>query len=92
MSDILLTPGGDLRFANGDIVVGDSVAQKIYIRLKWFEGEWRWNREEGLPYFERLFRKNPETDLTEALVRAKIFPPVRFNWIKQRTDKKNDNR
>ena len=83
MSDILLTPGGDLRFANGDIVVGDSVAQKIYIRLKWFEGEWRWNREEGLPYFERLFRKNPETDLTEALVRAKIFEVTEVTAVRE---------
>lgn len=72
--DILLDKSGDLRVSLlGDIVPGDSVAQKISIRLKWLEGEWRWNREEGLPYMERLFRKNPDTDLMEAAVRAKIF-------------------
>ena len=72
--DILLDKSGDLYVSQrGDIVPGDSVAQKIAIRLKWFEGEWRWNREEGLPYTERLFRKNPDTDLMEAAVRAKIF-------------------
>lgn len=72
--DILLDKSGDLYVSPlGDIVPGDSVAQKIVIRLKWFEGEWRWNREEGLPYTERLFRKNPDTDLMEAAVRAKIF-------------------
>lgn len=72
--DILLDKNGDLRVSpQGDIALGDSVAQKISIRLKWFEGEWRWNPEEGLPYQERLFRKNPETDLMEAAVRAKIF-------------------
>ena len=74
MADIMLAPGGDLYVSpDGDIVIWESVAQKISIRLKWFEGEWRWNREEGLPYFERLFRKNPDTDLMESLIRAKIF-------------------
>ena len=72
--DILLDKNGDLLVnAKGDIALGDSVAQKISIRLKWFEGEWRWNKAEGLPYQERLFRKNPDTDLMEAAVRAKIF-------------------
>ena len=83
MTDILLNPDGDLLFSNGDIVVGDSVSQKIYIRLKWFEGEWRWNREEGLPYFERLFRKNPDTDLMEALVRAKIFEVTEVTAVRE---------
>ena len=83
MTDILLNPDGDLLFSNGDMVVGDSVSQKIYLRLKWFEGEWRWNREEGLPYFERLFRKNPDTDLMEALVRAKIFEVTEVTAVRE---------
>ena len=83
MTDILLNPDGDLLFSNGDIVVGDSVSQKIRVRLKWFEGEWRWNREEGLPYFERLFRKNPDTDLMEALVRAKIFEVTEVTAVRE---------
>ena len=49
--DILLDPSGDLFVGkNGDIALGESVAQKIKIRLKWFAAEWRWNRDEGLPY------------------------------------------
>ena len=83
MTDILLNSDGDLLFSNGDIVVGDSVSQKIRVRLKWFEGEWRWNREEGLPYFERLFRKNPDTDLMEALVRAKIFEVTEVTAVRE---------
>ncbi len=40
--DMLLGSNGDLLISpQGDIVLGESVAQKINIRLKWFEGEWR---------------------------------------------------
>lgn len=72
--DILLQKDGDLFVSpSGDIVLSDSVAQKINIRLKWFEGEWRWNEDEGLPYFEELFVKNPDTDSFEGMIREKIF-------------------
>lgn len=72
--DILLDANGDLDISErGDISFGDSVAQKIRIRLLWFEGEWRWDTEEGLPYFEELFVKNPDVDEFESLVREKIF-------------------
>ena len=72
--DILLDPSGDLFVGrNGDIAIGESVAQKIKIRLKWFEAEWRWNREEGMPYIESLLVKNPDTDYFEGVVREKIF-------------------
>lgn len=72
--DILLGPGGDLYVSpQGDIAIGNSVAQKIRIRLLWFEGEWRWDIGEGLPYRSGLFVKNPDVDTFESLVRAKIF-------------------
>lgn len=82
--DILLDKRGDLYVSPlGDIALTDSVAQKISIRLKWFEGEWRWNPEEGLPYMERLFRKNPDTDLMEAAVRSKIFEVPEVTAVKE---------
>lgn len=72
--DIMLDRHGDLAVTDsGDIVLGDSVAQKIRIRLLWFEGEWRWNTEEGLPYMENLFVKNADTDYFESVIREKIF-------------------
>lgn len=72
--DILLDRSGDLVITDmGDIRLENSVAQKIRIRLQWFLNEWRWNREEGLPYYESLFVKSPNTDYFERLVRAKIF-------------------
>lgn len=72
--DILLTPNGDLYVSpEGDIKLENSVSQKIKIKLKWFEGEWRWNTEEGMPYFSELMVKNPDTDYFESVIREKIF-------------------
>lgn len=81
---MLLNSGGDLRISSqGDMVLGESVAQKINIKLKWFEGEWRWNREEGLPYLNHLFVKSPDTDFFEALVRGKIFEVEEVTEVKE---------
>lgn len=65
--DIAFTPKGDIRLEN-------SVAQKIKIRLLWFLDEWRWAEDgTGLPYFDELFIKNPDTDMFESLIREQIF-------------------
>lgn len=71
--DIMLDSGGDLLVTKAGVVLENSVAQKIRIRLRWFEGEWRWNTDEGLPYLESLLVKNPDTDYFESIVREKIF-------------------
>ncbi len=72
--DILLDKTGDIKLSpDGDILLTNSVTQSIMIRLKWLEGEWRWRREEGLPYFNNLLIKNPDTDYFESEVREKIF-------------------
>ena len=46
--DILLDSNGDLAFKGTDIVLANSVRQKIKIRLKWFFQEWRWDDEAGV--------------------------------------------
>lgn len=72
--DIMLDSNGDLLVTkSGDILLENSVAQKIRIRLLWFEGEWRWNTDEGMPYMTSLLVKNPDTDYFESVVREKIF-------------------
>lgn len=72
--DILLSPDGELHLTEqGDIALEDSIAQKIKIRIKWWLGEWRWDDEEGLPYRDDLFVKNPDTDGFEMSIREKIF-------------------
>lgn len=64
---------GDLAFKGTDIVLANSVRQKIKIRLKWFFQEWRWDDEAGVPYFEYLFVKNPDIDQIKELVEEQIF-------------------
>ena len=72
--DILLDSSGDIVISEkGDIVLRNSVAQKINIRLRWLAGEWRWDEDEGLPYFENLMIKDPDIDIFESYVREKIF-------------------
>lgn len=72
--DILLDSNGDLYISpKGDIELKNSVAQKIRIKLLWFVGEWRWNKDEGMPYRDNLLIKNPDTDYFEGVIREKIF-------------------
>lgn len=82
--DMLLGADGDLVISGrGDIALGDSVAQKIRIRLLWFEGEWRWDTDEGLPYMDELFVKNPDVDSFESLIREKIFEVDEVTEVKE---------
>lgn len=71
--DIMLDNKGDLLFKDNDILLADSVAQKIKIRLLWFEKEWRWNREQGLPYFEDILIKDYDVNHIESIIRQCIF-------------------
>ena len=81
--DILLDTTGDLYISpSGDIEIKESVAQKIKIKLLWFEGEWKWNVEEGMPYKDRLLIKNPEIDYFEGVIRQKIFEIEEITEVK----------
>lgn len=82
--DVMLEKSGDLYISpEGDIVLGESVAQKIAIRLRMFEGEWRWDPDEGNPYFQYLFQKNPDIDYLESAIRAKIFEVPEVTEVKE---------
>ena len=84
--DILLNADGDLYLSpKGDIALGNSVSQKIRIRLLWFEGEWRWNTDEGIPYLTELLIKNPDTDYFESRIREKIFEVEEVTEVKDVT-------
>lgn len=74
MKDILLDQNGDLYLtSNGDISLTDSVRQAIFIRLRWFLGEWQFNTSFGMPYFSQIFIKNPNTAAIEQLFRQQIL-------------------
>lgn len=71
--DILLGEKGDLCFKGADIVLANSVRQKINVRLKWFFQEWRWDDEAGIEYFEYLFVKNPDMEQVREMIGDAIF-------------------
>lgn len=59
--DLKLDESGDLIFANGETIVTQSdfdvVSQRLKIRLQTFQGEYNYNTEYGVPYFQRILGK-----------------------------------
>lgn len=74
MTDILLTSEGDLNITeDGDIALTESVKQAVKIRLQWFQNEWRFSPEEGIPYFEDILIKSPDISQISRLIRDKVL-------------------
>lgn len=83
MIDIMLKNDGDLYVSNaGDIHVGDSVLQQIRIKLQWFENEWKWNKDEGLPWFS-ILDKAPLLESFEYKVTEKIYEVNEVTSVKE---------
>ena len=59
MNDLQMTKDGALCMYNNDILTTDSIEQGIYIRLRWWFGEWKFGPDYGVKYFENVFVKNP---------------------------------
>jgi hypothetical protein len=72
--DILLDNDGDILVGEtSDISLRHSIRQDVKIRLQWFFEEWRFAPEVGMPYFEDVFVKNPNTDLIAQRVREEVM-------------------
>ena len=71
--DILLDSSGDIALNRGDIVLTDSVCQKVCIRLRWFLNEWKFNRNSGVPYYEEFFIKQYDIDNVKQLLEEEIL-------------------
>ena len=68
MSDILLDNEGDILISNGKISLKNSVAQKVSIALKTFQGSWFLDKNVGVPYFQSIFGKRiPQTKIDSIL-------------------------
>lgn len=73
-NDLLLTAAGDLVIGpEGDIYLTTSVAQAIRIRLRWFVGEWKFNPELGVPYFEDVFVKKVNVSRVEQIMSEQVL-------------------
>lgn len=72
--DLLLDDGGDLAInSKGNLDITDSVIQAIQIKLRWAYGEWAYNPDFGVPYFEKVFIKNPDKIEIENILRSEIL-------------------
>ena len=74
MKDLLIDKNGDLvvNMTTG-VTITDSVAQAIAIRLKWFFNEWRFAPQYGVPYFEEILIKNPNSLRVRQIIRDEIM-------------------
>lgn len=72
--DIKLTEG-DMDVSAGDLVLiagMDAIRQHLTIRLGFFLGEWFLNTLLGVPYYEQVFIKIPNTNAVRAIFREVI--------------------
>lgn len=74
MPDIKLNHDGDIAVSDtGDIAITNSVRQAVVIRLRWIYGEWKLGPEMGFPWFEEVFKKNPNIQKVQHLLREEIM-------------------
>ena len=60
--------GGDLNLVDGP----EAVAQHLRIRFHFFLGEWFLDQRLGVPYFQKVLKKNPGTNVVRAVLRRVI--------------------
>lgn len=73
MNDLQMTRRGDLLITGYDIMATDSVEQAILIKLRWFFGEWIYNTELGVQWFEKVLVKNPNKLLIRRMIEDAVL-------------------
>ena len=73
MNDLQITKRGDLLIRGYDIVATDSIEQAILIKLRWFFGEWIYNTELGVQWFEKVLVKNPNKLLIRRMIEDAVL-------------------
>lgn len=73
---------GDLQLDAGQIVLlensetvpnPEAVTQELRQKLHFFKGEWFLDQREGIPYYEEVFKKNPNVDILRTIFREVIL-------------------
>lgn len=71
--DVLLDGSGDLRLMEKeDLILTDSLVQKINVKLRWFRGEWPFDAAKGTDWFGTVFRKDADPDEISIMVENQI--------------------
>jgi hypothetical protein len=82
----------DLVFANGACPVTQfpvqTVAQRLFIRLRTFKGEWFYNTTYGIPYFQRVFTKTTKSAV-DAIFQDQILSETGVKRITEFTSNLN---
>lgn len=77
MSTFQQTTDRDLALVNGELVLVDDIAQCAAIELQnkflFGKGEYFLDTREGIPYFEKIFVKNPDVLAIRQLFRSLIL-------------------
>lgn len=76
MSDLKLDSTHDLAIENFDLVLvsgPDEIAQRLRIKLQMFLGEYYLDTSFGVPYYEEILKKVPNTNTVEAELRGAIL-------------------
>lgn len=79
MIDLKLNAQHDLMFKDNKLVIVDGInqkAQQIKVVLLTFLGEWFLDTTIGLPYFDEILTKNPDSTRIQAIFRKKIMGVV----------------
>lgn len=67
---------GDLVIENHDLAIQsdrvNTAAQMIYTRLRIFQGEWYLNESIGLPYLQKILKKNVDKSIIDGYIVKEI--------------------
>lgn len=61
----------------------ENLSQKVETRLNTFAGEWFLNRELGVPYYERILKKNPNYADVNSLLLSVIATTTGIEKVEQ---------
>jgi hypothetical protein len=74
--DLQLDTDGDLELEAGDLVLirgAEAIIQAVNIALQFVKGEWFYDLEAGVPYFQDVLVKNPSPDLLQSTFRKAVL-------------------
>lgn len=68
--------GGDFDVSSGDLELvsdGEAIVQAVSIALQFVRGEWFYDLEAGVPYFQDVLKKNPSPAVLQSTFRKAIL-------------------
>lgn len=85
----------DLVFVNGACPVTsfpvETVAQRLFIRLRTFFSEWQFDTTYGVPYFQRILKKGVNKSSVDSILQDQILSEVGVARITEFNSEFNGN-